>query len=98
MNEPEVDREYLLVRKGDAAVEAFRFIRFSDGSATFGHVGWSPGIYGNSPSAWRVAWREAKRLGLVPVGEGIRAGLLTKDEADALTTRFSRPAPPPRLY
>jgi hypothetical protein len=87
MREPEADREYLLVRRVDAALEAYRFLRCGDGSATFGPVGWIPGIYENSPGAWRLAWREVKRLGLVPVEEGIQAGLLTKEEADALTSR-----------
>ena len=85
MNEPEVGREYLLVRKVGAVVEKWRFIRFADGSACLAPVGWIAGIYENDTEAWRIAWKEIRKLGLIPIEDGVQTGLLTAEEAARLT-------------
>jgi hypothetical protein len=90
MGEPEVNREYLLVRRVDAAIEAYRFVRWDDGSASFAPIGWIPGIFEGSPDAWR----KATRFGLVQVEDAVRDGLLTKEEATELISRCSRPTGP----
>jgi hypothetical protein len=85
MNEPEIGRDYFLVRKVNGLVETWRFERFADGSACLAPVGWIRGIYENDPDAWRIAWKEVRTLRLVSVEEGIRLGILTAEEAARLT-------------
>lgn len=82
MDEPAVGREYRFIRRRGGDINHARFIRFEDGSAILDFRGEGRGYnFDNHAEAWRHAVAELERLGYEEVGEAIRRGIVSAEEA-----------------
>ena len=80
MGEPEVGREYHFVRRSNEGHSIVQFKRFEAGRASLFVKGHTLGVWENE----RDALRDIQRDCFVELGDAVRIGLLTKDEADSL--------------
>jgi hypothetical protein len=84
MGEPEVERSYYSVRRSAGAGFVIAVVqRLGDGSGVVDVAG-SRTIYPASAGGWRLAVDVLPEVGCIELDEALRAGLLTKDQADEL--------------
>jgi hypothetical protein len=83
MGEPEFGRRVTFVRRSGDGFDIARFTRYRNGTALV-QEGGSFGLYPDSPGLWQDVSGELRRQGFTELGEALRAGVLTKEEADYL--------------
>jgi hypothetical protein len=82
MDDPEIGRQYRLVRRDGGNLQIASFIRFEDGSgivvADGQHIGFEL-----DQTAWHRHWTKLRELGYIDIDDALLRNLITSDELSA---------------
>ena len=79
MEEPQVGREYRLVRREGTSLLSARFLRYADGSGMAEADGWHI-TFELDQVTWRRHWDALRERGYVELEAALRQGVLTSEE------------------
>ena len=79
MEEPQIGREYRLIRREGTGLRFARFLRYEDGSGMVEADGWHV-TFELDQTTWRRRWEALGERGYVELDEALRQGLLTPEE------------------
>jgi hypothetical protein len=79
MEEPQIGREYRLMRRGGTSLRFARFLRYEGGGGMVEADGWHI-TSGLDQTTWRRRWGVLRDRGYVELDEALRQGLVTPEE------------------
>jgi len=79
MEDPEVNRDYRLVRRNGDQLLFATFVRYEDGSGVVVADGWHT-TFELDQTTWRRHWKDLGTRGYVEVSEAVRLGLVSSGE------------------
>jgi hypothetical protein len=79
MEEPQIGREYRLIRREGTSLRFARFLRYEDGSGMVEADGWHI-TFELDRTTWRRRWEALRDRGYVELDEALRQGLVTPEE------------------
>ena len=79
MGDPEINRDYRLVRREGGQLLVANFLRYEDGSGFVVADGWHIS-FELDQTTWRRYWKDLSTRGYVEVSEALRLGSISADE------------------